>query len=259
MPIIYKYLIREIFKYFAIILTMVVGIYVAVDFFVKVDNFMEAGLPLSKTFSYLILKIPFIVAQIIPLSILLAVLIVFGLMTKNTELVALKSSGISIYYFLMPVILLGIIFSAFLFFLSEVIVPVSMEHANRIWLKEVRKEAAVISKEKNIWIKGNRIITHIKHYNSVNKAIFGITINYFDVDFRLIRRIDAKKGVFIKNRWYLYDVAQQNLNKKDDNYAITFHEKIIEKLDFMPDDLMRVVKKIGRYEFHGADLIYQKD
>ncbi|HUV50300.1 MAG TPA: LPS export ABC transporter permease LptG [Anaerolineae bacterium] len=243
MPIIYKYLTREILKYFAIILIMVVGIYVAVDFFEKVDNFMEAGLSLSKTFSYLILKIPFIVAQIIPLSILLAVLIVFGLMTKNNELVALKSSGISTYYFLTPVILLGIIFSAFLFFLSEVIVPVSMEHANKIWLKDVRKESAVISKEKDIWIKGNCTITHIKHYNSANSAIFGVTINYFDVDFRLIRRVDAKKGVFIQNRWCLYDVAQQNLNKKDNNYKISFHEKIIEKLDFMPDDLMRVIKK----------------
>jgi lipopolysaccharide export system permease protein len=151
-------------------------------------------------------------------------------MTKNNELVALKSSGISIYYFLIPVILLGIIFSAFLFFLSEVIVPVSMEHANRIWLKDVRKESAVMSKEKDIWIKGNRIITHIKHYNSANEAILGITINYFDIDFRLIRRIDAKKSVFIQDRWHLYDVAQQNLNKKDNNYKISFHEKIIEKL-----------------------------
>jgi len=249
-PIIYKYLTREIFRYFAIILAMVVSIYVIVDFFEKVDNFMEAGLSLSKTFSYLILKLPFIIAQIIPVSILLAVLIVFGLMAKNNELVALKSSGISIYNFLKPTILLGIIFSIFLFFLSEVVVPVSMEHANRIWLNEVKKESAVISKEKNIWIKGNRSIIHIKHYNSANKTIFGITINYFNENFRLIRRIDAKKGIFIKGKWQIYDVMQQNLNKENKNYKISFHEDITENLDFIPDDLTRIIKKSEDMSFN---------
>ena len=108
MSIIGKYLTYEILKFFCIILLTVIGIYLAVDFFEKIDNFLEAGLPLSKVLTFFQLRIPFIVAQITPVSILLAVLIVFGLMNKNYELIAFRSSGVGIYFFLKPIISLSL-------------------------------------------------------------------------------------------------------------------------------------------------------
>ena len=114
MSIISKYLTEEIFKYFAIILVTVICIFLAVDFFEKIDNFIEAGLPFSKTISFFQFRIPFIIAQIAPVCILLAVLIVFGLMNKNNEIIALKSSGVSVYFFLRPVLSIGLLFSVFL-------------------------------------------------------------------------------------------------------------------------------------------------
>ncbi len=117
MSIIYKYLAIQIAKYFGMMLAMVVGIYVAVDFFERIDDFMEAKLPLSKALTFFFLKIPFIIAQILPVCILLAVLVVFGLMVRNNEIVALKSSGVSIFYLLKPVLVIGLIFSILLFFL----------------------------------------------------------------------------------------------------------------------------------------------
>ncbi|MCG2758135.1 MAG: LptF/LptG family permease, partial [Desulfobacteraceae bacterium] len=94
MSIIHKYLTREIFNYLFFILAVVISIYVAVDFFEKIDDVMEAGLPFSRLLVFLAFKIPFIIAQIIPVCILLSVIVVFGLMTKNNELIALKSSGV---------------------------------------------------------------------------------------------------------------------------------------------------------------------
>ena len=273
MSIIHKYLTGEIFKCLFFVLAVVVSIYVAVDFFEKIDNFMEAGLPFSKIFVFLIFKIPFIIAQIIPVCILLSVIIVFGLMTKNNELIALKSSGVSVYYLLKPIFIIGLILSLLLFFISEVIVPITMERANEIWLKEVKKESAVISKEKNIWIKGNRLITHITYYNSLEKAIFGISINAFDENFKLVRRIDAKKGLFKNGKWFLYEVIEQNfiidnqvllhmekewslyevieqnLNQANNQYRIKLYEEKVEKLDFLPDDLQRIIKKSEEMNF----------
>ena len=48
MSIIYKYITIQISKYFGIVLAFVVGIYLAVDFFERADDFIEAGIPLSK-------------------------------------------------------------------------------------------------------------------------------------------------------------------------------------------------------------------
>ena len=161
MSIIYKYITVQISKYFGIVLAFVVGIYLAVDFFEKVDDFIEAGIPFSKMIFFFALRIPFIVAQIIPICILMSVLIVFSLMARGNEIVALKSSGIRIYYLLKPVFIMGCILGVLLFILSDVIVPITMAKSNQIWLKDVRRESTIITKEKNIWIKSKRSITHV--------------------------------------------------------------------------------------------------
>ena len=249
MSIINRYLTREILKYFAIILAMVIGIYVAVDFFEKIDDFMESGLPLSKALTFFLFKTPLIVAQITPVGILLAVLVVLGLMNKNNEMIALKSSGVSVYYLLKPILLLGFLFSILLFLLSEIIVPITVVRANDIWRREVRQEAAVTSDEKNLWIKGNRKITHIKYYQTVKQTIYGITLNYFDNNFILIRRLDARKGIYHQGRWQLYDIMEQKLSKADGKYQIIFYEDRFEDLDFKPDDLKRVIKKSEEMSF----------
>jgi len=249
MSIIYRYITIQISKYFGIVLTFVIGIYITVDFFEKIDDFMEAGLPYSKTIFFFILEIPFVVVQIIPICILLAVLIVFSLMTRHNEIMALRSSGVRIYYLFKPVVIIGCMLSGLLFFFSDVIVPITKAKSNQIWLREVRRESTVITEEKNIWVKGNRIITHIKYFNPKVKAIYGITLYQFDQRFQLIRRIDAKKGVFEQEKWLLYEIMEQNLDEELGNYDITFHDRQVERFDFLPEDLNRVAKKSEEMTF----------
>jgi len=242
MSIIHRYLTLEISRYFVMVLTSVVGIYIAVDFFEKIDDFIEVGLPFSKAFTYFIFKAPYIIVQIIPVCILMSVLIVLGLMTRNFEIVALRSSGVSIYYLIRPILTFGFLCGILLFFMSEIVVPITMVKANRIWLKEVRNDPAVISREKDLWIKGNRSITHIKYYNSANKTIFGVTRSFFDEDFGLIRKIDAKKGVFEEGKWILHELIEQNFSEGEGGNDVIFHKKRAEKLDLLPEDLKRVMK-----------------
>lgn len=249
MSIITTYVSREIAKYFGLVLGTVVGIYLVVDFLEKIDDFLEAGLPFSKALVFLLYKVPFIVSQITPVGILLAVLIVFGLMSRNNEILALKSSGVSLYQLLKPVLLIGLVLSGLVFLLAEMIVPVTMAKANNIWLREVRHERAMASREKNIWIKGNHLITHIRDYDPRTQTIFGVTLNYFDDEFRVSRRIDARKGMFTAGRWVLEDTIVQRLRPEDGSYAITFYDKQIERLDFVPDDLERVAKKAEEMGF----------
>jgi lipopolysaccharide export system permease protein len=243
MTIIHKYLTKELLKYFCIVLTAVVGIYLAVEFFGRIDNFLDAKLPISRALAFLTLKIPFIVAQIAPVGLLLAVLIVFGIMVNNNEIVALKNGGVSIFYLLKPILVIGLLFSALLFFFSEVAVPITMGKANRIWRSEVKKESAVTSREKNIWIKGNRSIAHITYFKPSSGTIFGVTLNYFDESFRLIKRIDAQKGVYKGGEWRLLNVVEQDLVKDEKSYKVTHRVESPAKLEFAPDDLKRVVKK----------------
>ncbi|MBW2265346.1 MAG: LptF/LptG family permease, partial [Deltaproteobacteria bacterium] len=108
MQIIQKYVIQEVLKTFAIVLTVSVVIYLVVDFFEKIDNFFEAGVPMSQALSFFVLRIPLIVSQVAPVGVLMAVLIVLGLMARSNELLALQSGGISKLYLLIPLQIIGL-------------------------------------------------------------------------------------------------------------------------------------------------------
>ena len=243
MSIIHKYLTTEVLKYFCLVLIAVVGIYTVVDFFEKIDDLFEANLSVSRSLVFFGLRIPLIISQVAPVGLFLAVIIVFGLMVKHNETVALQSGGVSIYYLLRPVLGMGLIFAALVFFFNEALVPISLAGANRIWTQEVKKKSSVTAKKRNLWVKGHRSIFHISYFKPSDKTIFGITLNYFDDDFRLVKRIDAEKGVYTGGIWHLSNVIQQDLVKTDGSYEITQRTDLPVRLEFAPEDLNKVVKK----------------
>ncbi|MGD8294371.1 MAG: LPS export ABC transporter permease LptG [Desulfobacterales bacterium] len=243
-----QYVTKEIFKHFAIVLMAAIGIYLAVDFFENVDKFINAGLPVSRILLFFQLKLPFIISQITPVGILLAVLVTFGIMNKNNEIIALKSGGMSVYHFLRPIIFIGLLVTVGLFFISETVVPITISKANDIWRREVKKYT-LTSAQKNIWFKGSHSISHITYFNPKDQTISGITLNYFDEQFRLTRRVDAAKGKFKQGQWVLYDAMEQVLNNKSGSYDVTFQSEMVENLDFLPEDLKRVAKKSEEMSF----------
>ena len=242
MSILDRYLIKEILKHFGIVLSAVSFIYLAIDFFENIDKFMEAGLPISRALEFFQLKLPLIIVQITPVGILLAVLITFGLMNKNNEIIALKSSGMSVYHFLKPILALGVLFTIIYFILAEIVVPITISRANEIWRFEVKKYA-VTSERKNIWIKGHRSITYISYFNPQDQSISGITLNHFDQQFKLTRRVDAAKGKYKNKQWIFYDVMEQRLNNQSGSYVVSFADEQAEEIDLVPEDLKKVAKK----------------
>lgn len=214
-----------------------------VDFFEKSDNFVKAGLPMSRTITFFILNIPYIISQIAPIGLLLSLIIVFGLMNKNNELLALKSGGVSLYSLLRPVLVLGITAAIGLFYFTDRLVPEATVKANRIWVEEVKKKSLMSSREKNIWIRGNRRISHITYYNPVKQRIYDVSIVFLDDRFRLMRKIDAEEGHFQGEKWLLLDLIEQTRNDETGGFEIAYLKSLNASLDFNPVDLAKVVRK----------------
>ena len=251
MSIIDRYLTLEILRYFGIIMIAIVGIFLAVDFFEKFDNFMDADLPFTRAMLFFGLRIPFMIAQVTPVGILLSILIVCGLMSKHNELIALRGGGVSAVYLLRTVLGLSVLAAILLFFLSDQIVPTTFSEANRIWSEEVKKKPGLAARQRNIWIKGHRSIAHIKHYNHQTKTVSGISLYYFDDQFRLNRRIDAKSAVYKDGKWVFADLMEQSRGSGTDSepYKVRFFDQRIESFDYLPEDFNRVTKKSEEMNF----------
>jgi lipopolysaccharide export system permease protein len=249
MTVIHRYISLLFFKYFGIVLGVVIVIYLSIDFFGRIDKFLEAEMALPLIAAFFLYKIPLIVSQIIPIAVLLGVLAAFGLMAKNNEILALKSGGISLHYLLLPIVVIGICLTIFLFIFSEVVVPISVVKSNRI--EEMRSGTKMTtSKEKNIWIRGTQSIVHIAYYNPAEQKISGISIANFNKDFSLTSRINARAGKYIDGHWIFFDcLLQQHLDSPDAEQQVTFHDEKICQIDLLPSELLRVVKESEEMPF----------
>lgn len=249
MNLLNRYIISEIIKYFFVALAAVLCIFVAIDYLGTMDEFLNAKISLWRALEFVLYKIPFISTQAMPVVLLMAILIVFGLMSKNNELIIINSSGISIYALVRPVLLLSAVAGLLLFYMTEEVVPLTMQRSNAIKREEISKTANISVKQENIWIKGHRKITHIKYFDPASQAVFGFTRYFFDDEFRLVRRIDAEKGEYKEDRWTLYDSMDQQLDNKSNGYNVYLKDALQEDLELHPDDFKQVVKKSEEMNF----------
>ena len=242
-----RYIIREIYLYFAIILVIVMGIYLSVDFIEKIDNFMEAGVPLSRAGIYFICKLPLIIYQITPVGILLAVMITFGLMAANKELIALRSCGISLVSLIAPIARCGFAATLFMVVLAEGLAPLSLPQANRIWLQEVRGQNAAVNQQ-DIWLKGEQSILHLRYYEPHTQTAKGLTFHRLNRQFQLLQRIDAETGRYKNGLWQLQKGMQQE-RRPNGQYDIRIFEKLDVSLGITPEDLAQVVPQTDEMNF----------
>lgn len=260
MPILTRYLLKEILKLLVTIFIVVVTIYIFIDFIEKSGKFVQSDLPVERTILFFIFKIPLIISQIAPVAWLLSVLITLGLMNKKNEILALKSCGVSIYILLGPLLIIGIVMACALFFLSDSLVPLASRKSNQIWVEEVRgKKATLTSAEQNIWIDGNGRITHIGFFNPRQKLIKDVTIYIFDENFRLIRRLDAVEGTFSPKGWQLSQIMDQRLEPKTEHYIVSHVATKVINLDFSMDDLKRVAVKSEELNYAALKEYIQKE
>jgi lipopolysaccharide export system permease protein len=239
MTVLDRYLAREIIRFFGATLALVTVVYMIADFFEKVDKLIASGLPLAKAALYFLARIPF--EQLLPASTLLSVMLVFGIMNKHNEIVALKTGGVSIYRLLKAPFVIGWALTVALLLLSEVLLPIVRSSANRIWLEEVEK-VQVVGERHNVWLKGPRAIYHIGFFDAARERAFDISLSFFDADFRLSRRVDAAEGEYVEDEWVLREVMEQTYQSKEGTYHVTHHDRLALALAVAPEDLKRVIK-----------------
>ena len=158
-----RYIFTQFTKNLAMVVSALLSIYLLIDFFEKVDNFVEAGKSASMTARYLLLKIPLIIDQLLPVCLLLAGIITLGIMNQDREFMALEAGGISIKRIITPILFATIFFTILALMAGEWVVPSTIRETNRIWHEEVNKtKPQGVVRDGTIFYKGDQGIYSFK-------------------------------------------------------------------------------------------------
>ena len=194
MKILRIYLIKEISIMFFFSLLIFTFSMVAGNLIKLADLVINKNVDIMLVGKIFLFLIPFLLSYTIPMSTLSATLIVFGRMSSDNEITAMRAHGINLYRLSMPLIIAGVVLSLFSIILHNKILPES-HFASRKIVKDIGVKNPAAYLESGTFIKNfNNYIIYIQGIDG-NK-LKGIRIYQIQED-RPTRTIIAKKGEFI--------------------------------------------------------------
>ena len=89
----------------------------------KVFEYISSGVPAAKAFAVLLYVLPIVLAFTIPWAALVSVMLVFGRLSADNEITAMRSSGISILQIVSPIIVIAFFLTCICLYLQLEIGP----------------------------------------------------------------------------------------------------------------------------------------
>jgi LPS export ABC transporter permease LptG/LPS export ABC transporter permease LptF len=195
-----EYVVREFLNTFLLVLTGFVLLMLVFTFFDLVGDILRNHIPLTTVGAYLVNLTPDMLYQIAPLAVLIAALVTFGVLNRNSEIIAMKATGISLYRLVIPIVSIAAILSVSLFLFDQYYLPQAnrRQEALRNTIKG-RPPQTVLHPERN-WIFGQpRLgepgrIFYYQFFDPDRKEFANLSIFEFDPStFQLTRRIFAAR------------------------------------------------------------------
>ena len=220
-----RYVIQRFFAAFALILLSALAVYLIADLTEKADDFVKNDVPaevITDYYKYVSFQNTYDLA---PLVVLITTLAVFGLLSRNNEVIAAKASGISVYRLAVPALLASLVIVGFLGFLETKVLPSSNQRVTAL-LDQIqgRKVVRSFRRADRNWLYGQgRYIYNYLHYDPDEQALHRLQVFEFDENDRLIKRLFARKATYVGDGWLF-----------EESWTRTFDGR--ETVDYQPYD-----------------------
>jgi lipopolysaccharide export system permease protein len=104
------------------------------------DTFVDAQAESGQVLRYYLNYVPAILVLTVPIAVLMASLFTVGGLSKTNELLAMRSSGLSLWRIALPILGIGLVLSGLLLVFSEVVVPETDQERSDILNFEIEKK-----------------------------------------------------------------------------------------------------------------------
>ncbi len=208
-------------------------------FFELVGDIVKNNVPMSHAAKYHLFLTPKLIYDLLPYGVLLAVLVTFGVMTKNNEVTAFKACGISVRRLGLPVILMSGVISAAAFASDLSWIP----HANQIQnslLNEIKGRPAqtFLSPERK-WVFDDNRVFYFRYFDIEKKEMEEPWVYEIDpATWQLTRQINAKSArwqpevnAWIFEQGQVIDICDRVKECKVTNFTATSFPEITETPD----------------------------
>ena len=232
-----RYIARIWLRLLMLCLGGFVGLYLVIDLIEKIPRFLRAGGDAGDILQYFICKFPEMISRTATFSILMATLLTLGVLSRDSEIIALRSCGISLLRISLPMLALGFVASILLLVNAELILPYSYARTELIDRVKIKKKGERVTfKRNNIWFRSKSMILQARLFEPKTRTLSGVVVWSVDDSMNPVSRIDADTAVYGEGRWVLNSSASRSFLTPA-GYAPQFAQSLPLDLNLKIEDL----------------------
>jgi len=221
-----SYILTQFIKNITTLVAGFIAVYILIDFFEKIDNFMEKGKSMGLVVKFFLYNVPFILEQMGPVCILLAGVITLGLLNHSNELIALKACGIPLRKIVAPIIVAGAVFSILLLSMSQFVLPKTIATTNKIWNEEVKGMVPLgIFRNGRYYYQSRNGFYSFVRPDPQKHEFLDFSYSTWDKEYRLTSLIASKRAVWDNGVWQMYNGQLQTASDQDTFITNIFKER----------------------------------
>jgi lipopolysaccharide export system permease protein len=238
MRILDRYILKSIIYIFFSCIFVFLFLYTVIDLLSNLDEILKHQATLALLVRYYISYLPIMFVQVSPFACLLSTVYTFGKLNHNNEIIAMRSSGLSIFAIARNALIFGFLISSAVFWINDRFVPLALAENQKIKIQI--EEGSVKGKPKkneviiNLTLYGlrNRLF-FINKFSPANKTMEGITILEQDENQNLTKKIIATKGIYQDGLWKFF----QSITYKFDQNG-----QVIDEPGFLEEEIMSITE-----------------
>ena len=216
-----RYLLRELLLPLAYCLGGFLVFYVAFDLIFHIRTFQETHLGLLAVAEYYLVTLPeLLVQQVIPVSLLLALLYELTNLSRHNELTAMRAAGVSLWRLSLPFLAVGIILGLVVLAMNELLVPHSQEEAKDILhSQDGLAQSRVWVPKLSFYNEADGRHWEMTRYNRLTHEMILPVVHW---DQSKISHLDiyADRGIYRDGRWVFTNVEEWSSQTLHTNYAL---------------------------------------
>lgn len=235
MRILDRYILKSILSIFVSCIFVFLFMYVIIDLLSRLEDILKLHTHYTLLVKFYLTNLPIMFVQVAPFACLLSTIYTFSKLNHNNELIAMRASGLSIFYITKTAVIFGALISLLIFWINDRFAPQAMLETKKIQLKmeegkQIKKEKVEVLNNLSMYGSKNRLFFINKFYPST-KTMEGIIVLEQDEEQNLVRKIVANKGVFEDGIWKFYQSI---------TYSFDRNVQIIEEPQYLEEEIMTI-------------------
>ena len=198
-----RYILREFIKVLALVVISTAALFIIVDYTDLSGDIRQNHIPLHIVLAYYRFTIFQILNWTLPISVLVATLVTFGILSKSNEVTAFKSSGMSLYRVALPVMAIAGAISVLAYLMLDYVLPYSNRRVDELRNKIKGKKALVTQNQQKLWFlgKGRYIINFLSYDKNTQQLSQVQVFEFHPAKFRVTRRVYADRAKWDGEGW----------------------------------------------------------